>query len=176
MNHTAEADWSQGLLARFIALVGSAVAWLTLLMVLITFFVVVCRYAFNLGWIWLQDSIVYLHACVFMLAAAWTLQRDEHVRVDIFYRDAPPRRKALVDACGIVVFLIPFCIFLMVSSWNYVSISWAIQEGSREASGLPWVYVLKSLIILLPALVLLQSLVMLRSCWRCLRLPTAPKA
>jgi TRAP-type mannitol/chloroaromatic compound transport system permease small subunit len=104
-----------------------------------------------------------------MLAAAWTLQRDEHVRVDIFYRDSSPRHKAVVDAFGILIFLIPFCIFLIASSWNYVAVSWAIQEGSREASGLPWVYVLKSLIILLPALVLLQSLVMLRSCWRAIR-------
>jgi TRAP-type mannitol/chloroaromatic compound transport system permease small subunit len=171
LNHTAAAGWSQGLPARFIALVGSAIAWMTLLMVLITFFVVVCRYAFKLNWIWLQDSIVYLHASVFMLAVAWALQRDEHVRVDIFYRDATPRRKAWVDVFGILVFLIPFCIFLMVTSWDYVSISWAIREGSREASGLPWVYALKTLILVMPALVLLQSLVMLWSCWRLLRSP-----
>jgi TRAP-type mannitol/chloroaromatic compound transport system permease small subunit len=169
LTQSHSAGWSEGLLARFIALVGSAVAWLTLLMVLIAFTVVVLRYAFNLSWIWLQDSIVYLHATVFMLAAAWALQRDEHVRVDIFYRDSSPRHKAVVDAFGILIFLIPFCIFLIASSWNYVAVSWAIQEGSREASGLPWVYVLKSLIILLPALVLLQSLVMLRSCWRAIR-------
>lgn len=171
MNHTVSTGWSQGLPARFIALLGSAVSWLSLVMVLITCFVVVCRYAFDLNWIWLQESIVYLHASIFMLAAAWTLQRDEHVRVDIFYRDATPRTKAVVDACGIVVFLIPFCVFLIVSSWNYVAISWAIQEGSREASGLPWVYVLKTLLIAMPALLLLQGLVMLLTSWRCLRSP-----
>jgi TRAP-type mannitol/chloroaromatic compound transport system permease small subunit len=169
LNHTASAGWSQGLPARFIALVGSAVAWMTLLMVLITFFVVVCRYAFKLNWIWLQDSIVYLHACVFMLAAAWTLQRDEHVRVDIFYRDAPPRRKAWVDMFGILLFLIPFCIFLTVASWDYVSISWAIKEGSREASGLPWVYALKTLIIIMPALLILQGGVVLYRSVKALR-------
>jgi TRAP-type mannitol/chloroaromatic compound transport system permease small subunit len=160
---------SRGLVARGIALVGSSVAWLTLLMVLVTFTVVVCRYVFNLGWIWLQDSIVYLHACVFMLAIAWTLQRDEHVRVDIFYRDRTPRQKALVNALGTLFFLLPFCIFLVWASWNYVAIAWAIREGSREASGLPWVYLLKTLIILMPALVIGQAMIILRDSWRCLR-------
>jgi len=159
----------QGFMARGIALVGSSISWLTLLMVLVTFTVVICRYVFNLGWIWLQDSIVYLHACVFMLAAAWTLQRDEHVRVDIFYRDRTPRQKALVNALGTLFFLVPFCIFLIWSSWNYVAVAWAIREGSREANGLPWVYLLKTLIILMPALLLSQAMIILRDSWRCLR-------
>lgn len=159
----------QGLVSRAINLVGTAVSWLTLAMVLVTFFVVVCRYAFNLGWIWLQDSIVYLHACVFMLAAAWTLQRDEHVRVDIFYRDRSPRHKALVNLLGSLVFLLPFCIFLIYDSWNYVATSWAIQEGAREASGLPWVYQLKSLIIIMPVLLMLQAGLLMWSSWKTLR-------
>jgi TRAP-type mannitol/chloroaromatic compound transport system permease small subunit len=145
------------LVARLVALIGESVAWLTLLMVLVTFFVVVFRYSFNLSWIWLQESIVYLHACVFMLAAAWTLQRDEHVRVDIFYRDKSPRHQAWVNLLGTLIFLLPFCGFLIFISWNYVATSWAIQEGSREASGLPWVYVLKSLILVTPVLLILQG-------------------
>lgn len=169
MNAAAPYASDSSLPARFIKLVGNTVAWLTLAMVLVTFTVVVCRYAFNLGWIWLQDSITYLHACVFMLAAAWALQRDEHVRVDIFYRGQAPRHKALVDGLGILMFLVPFCVFLMVTSWNYVAVAWKIQEGSREASGLPWVYLLKTLILVMPALVLLQAGVLLVNCWRCLR-------
>lgn len=157
------------LLARVIAVIGAAVSWLTLAMVLVTFFVVVCRYAFNLGWIWMQDSIVYLHACVFMLAAAWTLQRDEHVRVDIFYRDKSPKHQALVNLLGSVVFLLPVCIFLIYFSWSYVSTSWSIHEGSREASGLPWVYQLKTLLIIMPALVLVQGGLLIRSSWKTLR-------
>ena len=158
-----------GLVSRAVALVGTAVSWLTLALVLVTFCVVVCRYAFNLGWIWLQDSIVYLHAGVFMLAAAWTLQRDEHVRVDIFYRDKSPKHKAWVNLLGSVVFLLPFCIFLIYVSWNYVATSWAIQEGSREASGLPWVYQLKSLIIIMPALLIVQAGLLMWSSWKTLR-------
>ncbi|HET6564194.1 MAG TPA: TRAP transporter small permease subunit [Xanthomonadales bacterium] len=156
-NQPGQPDTHPDWLSRIIAFIGGSVAWLTLVMVLVTFFVVVCRYAFNLGWIWLQESIVYLHACVFMLAAAWTLQRDEHVRVDIFYRGKSPRHQAWVNLLGTLFFLLPFCIFLLVISWNYVATSWAIQEGSREASGLPWVYVLKSLILVMPALLVLQG-------------------
>jgi len=169
LNQAAPYASHTSLPARFITLLGNTVAWLTLAMVLVTFIVVVCRYAFDLGWIWLQDSIVYLHASVFMLSAAWVLQRDEHVRVDIFYREHSPKKKALVDALGILIFLLPFCIFLLVDSWNYVSIAWQIQEGSREASGLPWVYVLKTLILAMPALLIVQGGVSLLNCWRCLR-------
>lgn len=162
------------LVSRLIAFIGGSVAWLTLLMVLVTFFVVVCRYAFNLSWIWLQESIVYLHACVFMLAAAWTLQRDEHVRVDIFYRDKSPRHQAWVNLLGTLVFLLPFSVFLIFISWNYVTTSWAIQEGSREASGLPWVYVLKSLILVTPALLILQGGVLVFRSFKTLRSRTIP--
>ncbi len=163
-------DW----VSRVIALIGGSVAWFTLLMVLVTFFVVVCRYAFNLGWIWLQESIVYLHACVFMLAAAWALQRDEHVRVDIFYRGKSSRHQAWVNLLGTVFFLLPFCVFLVYVSWNYVATSWAIEEGSREASGLPWVYWLKSLILVMPALLVLQGGVLMFRSFKALQLFKKP--
>jgi TRAP-type mannitol/chloroaromatic compound transport system permease small subunit len=142
---------------RLAALFGKAVAWLTLALVLLTFGIVILRYGFNLGWIWLQESVTYLHATVFMLAAAWTLQEDGHVRVDIFYRDLPPARKAWVDLAGTVLFLVPLCIFLFLVGWEYVVSSWQLMEKSREAGGLPLVFLLKSLILLLPALLLCQA-------------------
>jgi TRAP-type mannitol/chloroaromatic compound transport system permease small subunit len=148
-----------GWLATFVATVGKTVAWLTLLMVLLTFYTVVMRKGFNLGWIWLQDSVTYLHGVVFMLAAAWVVQADEHVRVDIFYCDWSVKKKALVNLLGTLVFLVPFCVFLIIVSWNYVSISWAVHEGARGAGGLPFVYVQKTLILMLPLLLLLQAVV-----------------
>ena len=162
-----------GWLAAFVALVGKAVAWLTLLMVLLTFFTVLLRYGFNLGWIWLQDSVTYLHAMVFMLAAAWVLQSDEHVRVDIFYCGWTTRKKALVDLLGTLLFLVPVCVFLLVVSWNYVSMSWAVHEGSRGAGGLPYVYAQKTLILLLPLLLLLQAIVTVVNGVRSLRRPVS---
>ena len=165
----SEAALDSGWLGRFIAFVGKAVAWLTLLMVLLTFVIVVLRYGFNLGWIWLQESVTYLHAMVFMLAAAWAVQTDDHVRVDIYYRDHSPRQKAVVDLVGTLVFLVPVCIFLILISWSYVVVSWSGWEGSREAGGLAFVYLQKSLILLLPGLLLLQAVQTVRSSIHTLR-------
>lgn len=146
------------MLARVVALIGRSVAWLTLLMVLVTFLTVTLRYGFNMGWIWVQESITYMHAAVFMLAIAWAYQVDAHVRVDIFYRDAEPRRQALTNLVGSLLFLLPLCVFLILVGWDYVAASWSMKEGSRESGGLPFVYLLKSLIIIMPILLGLQTL------------------
>lgn len=145
-------------LEKTIAGAGRFVAWLTLAMVAVTFGVVVLRYGFSLGWIWLQEVVTYLHAAVFMLAAAWTLQDDGHVRVDVFYRTLTARGRAWVDLGGIGLLLLPLCLFLIVVGFDYVGRAWQVMEGSREAGGLPAVYLLKSLILLLPILLLGQAL------------------
>ena len=155
--------------ARLVNRLGRAVSWLTLLMTLLTFGVVVLRYGFNLGWIWLQESVTYLHALIFMVAAAWALQTDDHVRVDIFYRDRSERYRNTVNLAGTLLFLVPFSLFLLLIGWDYVTASWAAHEGSREAGGLPLVWLLKSLILVLPALLLLQSWSSARHCIRNLR-------
>ena len=149
--------------------IGRTASWLTLLMVLLTFGIVILRYGMNQGWIWLQESVTYLHALVFMTAAAWTFQTDDHVRVDIFYRDRSIRHKAWVNLLGTLVFLVPFSVFLMVIGWDYVAASWATKESSREAGGLPLVYLLKSLILIMPALLLIQSYSVVRTCISTLR-------
>jgi len=158
-----------GLTASLINRIGRAVSWLTLLMVVLTFTIVVLRYGFNLGWIWLQEVVTYLHAMVFMVAAAWAFQADAHVRVDIFYRENSPRYKAWVNLLGTLIFLAPFSVFLFIVGWDYVAASWAAMETSREAGGLPLVYVLKSLILVLPALLLIQSFSTARVCIKTLR-------
>lgn len=143
--------------------VGRLIALLTVPMVIGTFVIVVLRYVFDLGWIWMQESIGWMHAAVFMLAAAYTLNQDEHVRVDIFYARMSERRRAWVDLLGIVLFLMPMSAFILATSWEYVSISWQIQEGSREAGGLPypWVPLLKTLIPVTAGLLILQGLAQL---------------
>ena len=153
-----------GPLARMIALAGRAAAWLTLAMTLLTCLVVVLRYGLNEGWIWMQESITYLHATVFMVAAAWTMQADEHVRVDIFYREASPRFRLWVDLAGTVVFLVPFSLFLVYVGWDYVWSAWAVRESSSEPGGLPLVWLLKTLVLVLPALLLLQAGVTVNRC------------
>lgn len=138
--------------------IGGAVSWLTLAMVLLTFAVVMLRYVFNMGWIAMQEAITYLHAMLFMLGAAYTLKRDGHVRVDLFYRPMTPRGKAWVDLLGTLFLLLPVCLFLFGMSWAYVEASWSVQEGSREAGGLDLVWLLKSVLLIMPALVALQGL------------------
>jgi TRAP-type mannitol/chloroaromatic compound transport system permease small subunit len=133
-------------------------------MTLLAFGIVVLRYGFNLGWIWLQESVTYLHALVFMVAAAWALQSDDHVRVDIFYRGGSERYRNWVDLVGTLVLLVPFSLFLLFVAWDYVAPSWAAHEASREAGGLPLVWLLKSLILVLPALLLLQAWCTARQC------------
>ena len=137
---------------------GHAVAWLTLFMVLLTFLVVLLRYGFDTGWIALQESVTWLHACVFMLGASYALRRDSHVRVDIFYQKFSPRGRAWVDLLGSLLLLLPVCLFIFYASWDYVAESWEIGEGSAETGGLPALYLLKSLLLLMPALLILQGL------------------
>ncbi len=132
-------------------------------MVLVTCVVVILRYVFDLGFIWLQESVTWMHAVVFMLGAAYALQRDEHVRVDVFYREFNLRRRAIVDIAGVLVFLLPLCLYLGWSAWDFVAASWKIREASRESGGLPYpmVPLLKSVLILMPALLTLQGIALL---------------
>ena len=150
----------KSILERISELTGSVMAWLTVLMVLGTFVIVVLRYVFDLGWIAMQESIVWMHAAVFMLGASYTLKHNEHVRVDIFYRRSTAQRRAWVNVVGTVVFLLPLAAFVAVTSWDYVSTSWAIREASREAGGLPFPFVpiMKSLIPATALLLMLQGI------------------
>ncbi len=138
-------------------LIGRAAAWLCLFIVLAQFAVVLMRYGFGMGSAKLTESILYAHAALFMLAAAWTLRENGHVRVDIFYADARPRRKALVDLLGALFLLIPFALSLLILSLPYVARSWSILERSRETSGLPFVYLLKTLIPIFAISLVLQG-------------------
>ena len=150
---------------------GRAVSWLTLFMVLVTFIVVVMRYVFDAGFIWVQESVVWMHAIVFMLGAAYTLHDEEHVRVDVFYRNMSARRRAWVDLVGVVIFLLPLCIFLAWNSWDFVAQSWRIGEASREPGGLPYplLPLLKCALLLMPVTLALQGLSLLLKSVRTLR-------
>lgn len=137
---------------------GRVVSWLALLLVLVTFSVVVLRYGFNYGSIALQESILYLHASLFLLTGAYTLKQDAHVRVDIFYRGFSPDYKAWVNLFGALFLLLPVCLFVSWVSWDYVSSAWSLREGSRETGGLPYVYLLKTLIPLGISLLAVQGI------------------
>ena len=141
----------------FIDWSGRSVSWLSLFLVLITFTVVVLRYVFDSGSIALQEVSTYLHASIFLIGMAYTMQQNAHVRVDIFYAQFSKQTKAWVDLFGAVFLLLPFMLFISWISWSYILDSWSVFEGSREAGGLPGVFLLKSLILIMTFLLSLQA-------------------
>jgi TRAP-type mannitol/chloroaromatic compound transport system permease small subunit len=137
--------------------IGRLLAWFTLATVVVTLTVVVMRYGFSYGRIWIQEIAMYLHAAVFMLGLAYTLQHRAHVRVDIFYQRFRPRTQAIVDLFGSLLLLLPVALFILVWSSGYVGNSWERMEGSPETGGLPLVYVLKTFIPLAAVLLIIQA-------------------
>jgi len=154
----------ESLINRVNEWLGRTVAWFILVMVIVTFFNVVMRYGFNFGLIAIQESVVYFHSFVFMLAIAYTYKHNAHVRVDIIYSKYTDTQKAWVDLLGTLVLLFPFCLYLIFASWDYAAKSWLLLEGSREAGGLPFLFVLKTLIPLMPTLLLLQGIATVCRC------------
>ena len=145
-------------LDRVLDQLGQSISWLNLLMAIIVLVIVVLRYWLSIGSVALQESITYLHAALFMLGISYTLQHNGHVRVDIFYRNFSARRRALVNLAGLIMFLIPTCVLIIVSSWDYVNASWATGERSEESSGIAFVYGLKTLMIIMPSLLIVQGI------------------
>jgi TRAP-type mannitol/chloroaromatic compound transport system permease small subunit len=134
-------------------LIGRGVSWLTLFMALVMFVTVVLRYMFNVGWIWMQESVIFMHGFVFMLSGGYTLLAEQHVRIDILYRPMSEKKKALVNLFGIIFLLFPTCFVIFYYGYPYVSDSWSVLEDSREAGGLPGVFLLKSAILAFAVLV-----------------------
>jgi len=143
---------------RLTAALGRVAAWLTLAIVLVQFGLVVARYVFSAGSVPVTESVIYGQALLVTLTAAWTLRAGGHVRVDIFYAEAPPRRRALTDLVGTLVLLLPFMLTLLWLSAPYAARSWAIMERSQETGGLPLVFVLKTLIPVFALLMALQGI------------------
>lgn len=142
---------------RFNDTVGRGVRWLALGLVLVQFVVVVLRYVFGSSFIWMQESVIYTHATLFMLAIGYTLLHDGHVRVDVIYAGLPRRRQAWIELAGALVAILPFCLLVLWACWPYVSISWRMREGPMFPGGIPWLYLLKSLIPAMAVLLLLQG-------------------
>jgi TRAP-type mannitol/chloroaromatic compound transport system permease small subunit len=143
---------------KFTEHTGRWLSWLCLALATTVCLVVLLRYGFGIGSIAVQEFATYLHASIFMLGTAFTLKNDGHVRVDIFYRRFSTRTRAWVNSVGSIVFLIPFCLFVVGISWHFVSQSWSIFEGSPDPGGIHAVFLLKSLIPLMALNLLVQCL------------------
>ena len=126
-------------------------------MVIVQLSIVMARYIYGIGFLKLQELLIYLHGSLFTLAAGYTLLEDGHVRVDLIYREASKKYKSFINIFGSLLFLIPFCLLTFSTSLPYVLRSWKILEGSPETSGLNAVFILKTVLIIFPILLMLQS-------------------
>jgi TRAP-type mannitol/chloroaromatic compound transport system permease small subunit len=142
-------------------IVGHVFSTFALGIVLVCFAVVVERYLFSTTRLWMQDLYVWLNGAMFTAVAGYALFRNQHVRVDIFYRPASIRRKAIADLIGVCAFLLPFMYIVITYSMTYVQRSWRFMEGSANIGGMPGLYILKSFLLVFTALVALQGLAML---------------
>lgn len=138
--------------------VGNCTSWLSSLLVLVVCYDVFTRYFLRKSSVAVQELEWHIFAVLFLVAAAYTLKEDSHVRVDVFYTLLSPRGKAWVNLIGSLVFLIPFAILIIWTSKGFINMSWAIQETSPDPGGLPFRYVLKAMIPLGFSLVLLQGI------------------
>ena len=149
--------------------IGRYISWLIIIMVIVQIIIVLSRYIFGLGFIKLQELMVYMHGSLFTISAGYTLLYDEHVRVDSFYREATVRYKSLVNIFGTLFLLFPFILVTFLMSFPYVKRSWKILEGSPETSGLNATYLFKTALIIFPFLLLLQAIVIFTNSIKSLR-------
>ncbi len=140
---------------NFLGLMGGLLIPLLIIIISIT---VILRYFFSIGFIWMQDLYIWLHASIILLGTAYTLKEDGHVRIDLFYRNAPKKFKTTVNFFGYIFFCLPLCYVLISKGFPYFYRSFIQNEGSRESGGLPGIYILKFLIFLLGVLLLLQTI------------------
>jgi len=146
------------ILDNFTQIIGKLIAWLTLFMVLFSVTNVMASWLFNVSWIWLRESITWMHGANFLIACAFTLNSKGHVRVDIFYSQMTQKNQALVDFIGTLLLLLPTSIFIAWASWPTFLLSWKVGEVSSEAGGLPAVYILKSFLLIMPALLIIEAM------------------
>ena len=146
-------------LEKVSSVIGTTISYLLLLMTLVSVTVVIIRYLFDSGSIAMQDSITYLHASLFIFSMGYCLQKDGHVRVDIFYQKMTIKKKAIVDLLGTCFLLIPFSIFTLWASFPYVQRSWEMGEKSAEAGGLPAIFLLKTLLLIFVFVLTLQAII-----------------
>ncbi|MEG9883021.1 MAG: TRAP transporter small permease subunit [Hyphomicrobiales bacterium] len=140
--------------------VGNVFSWLSLAIVVVCFTVVIERYVFSASFMWMQDLYVWLNGAMFTAVAGFALLRDDHVRVDIFYRPASMRRKAAVDLVGVVLFLLPFTVVVFTHALDFVGRSWRLAEASANIGGMPGLFILKSFIPGFAVLLALQGVAM----------------
>lgn len=143
---------------KYINFIGKKISYLIPVMVLLMIVVIVSRYFFGIGRTDLQELVMYFHALVFLGCAGYVFNKDEHVRVDIFYRESSTKYKNLINSIFGFIFLLPVAAVIFIYSLEVIYASWGMKEVSTESGGLDYVYIQKTFILLFP-LTLLAALI-----------------
>ena len=156
-------DWIPRWLQRidnFTEVSGRLISWLVLLLALLTCYDVFMRYVFNSGTVALQELEWHLFALIFLLGGAYTLKHDDHVRVDVIFssKRLNDRQRALINIIGMLLFLTPFCLLILITAWPFVQNAFWYQEGSPDPGGLPYRFLIKSSILIGFGLLLIQGI------------------
>ena len=155
----------KALLRRYVAGLNGVIGWiaisLLLLMTLLEISIIVLSSGFDIGYVWLQELVLYLHGIIIMTSISYTAYHNKHVRIDIFYERATARYRRAVDFWGTVLLLLPCCAVIFYLSAPYVFDSWRVLEGSQEAGGIPAFFFIKTFILLLPLLLVIQGIFIL---------------
>ena len=145
-------------LEKYINFVGEKISYLIPVMVALMVFVIISRYFFGIGRTGIQELVMYFHALVFLGCAGYVMNHDEHVRVDIFYRESSAKYKNLINSIFGFIFLLPVVAVIFIYSLEVIYASWGMKEVSTESGGLDYVYVQKTFILLFP-LTLIAALI-----------------
>ena len=136
--------------------VGLISSFLILILILLVSLSVILRYVFSIGFIWLQDLYIWIHAIFILLGISYTLKKDGHVRIDLLYRSWSKKIKNIVNFAGIIIFGVPLTYFLIKYGLDYFIRSYNLNESSKESGGLPYIFILKFFIFFLGLLIFLE--------------------
>ena len=149
--------------------VGRKVSWLTTVLVLIVCMDVLARYFFKDTAAWVMELEWHIFALIFLLGAGYAFKHDRHVRVDLFYSNFSERNKAWVNLWGGILFLVPWCLLIIFTSYGFIKESYLVGETSPNPNGLPARYLIKSAILIGMFLLMLQGLASIASSWLTIR-------
>ena len=136
--------------------IGRISSLLVLFLILLVSVSVILRYIFSIGFIWIQDLYIWIHAIFILLGISYTLKMDNHVRIDLLYRNFNKKKRNLINLIGLIIFAIPLTYILLVNGLDYFTRSYNLNEGSKESGGLPNIYILKFFIFFLGILLLVE--------------------
>ena len=146
--------------------IGKLFSYFLPIIVILVIYIVISRYIFGVGRADLQELVLYLHALVFLGCAGWALNEEEHVRVDILYKDRSDSHKNLINTLGLVFFVLPVVFVISFYSIDFIKLSWLLKESSTEPGGLKTVYLHKTIILLFPLVLFLAAVKQLKELWK----------